>query len=94
MPLTPTVHVTPSRVTIVYDPKSVMEYQECIAIVSTSVLGRDAQLLKHEVGSFYFKVFPRTLYTVRLRVSIKEPVQGYIYTESKSIEFTTPGMHG
>ena len=90
MPLPKLADLTPSRVTITYDTDSLMECEdiECTVYVSTSVKGKDAILLKHEVGSHHFKVFPNIEYTAYLRVSSQSSND---YSDSKSKKFKTPG---
>lgn len=90
MPPGPMITMTPSRITIKYDPESLMEYQECTAILSTETYGKKAKLLKSERGLFEFKVFPRTNYMSRLIVCIKKYPN--ISSEGVPIELRTPGM--
>lgn len=85
------VHATVSTATFTYDPELVMEYEKCHIMISSDLKGlMPAKCPSVSSGSIEIKVFPNTIYTALLRVSLSSWPQSY--SDSRRIQFKTPGI--
>lgn len=88
-PPVPDVRTTVSTATFTWDHK-LKSYEKCSIIVKSDAVAMEPELIEAKEGSAKFKVFPNTVYSARLRVTVLNSI---IHSDSGPVVFTSQGMN-